>query len=305
MDRASWEQPGADDVLGLGVPMYVGGVASMALGLRAVGRGGDDSPVHVPIGAMQARDIAGASCGGGAPVNDPPCPEAPHPRAAPARPRRAAGGGQCRPAAGGRTPAARAAITSHGITTLMVRNIPGSVTQKRVLEELRRGGFDGAFDFVYVPSSFDSRENKGYGFVNFARPESVRAFVGAWHNSRVFCSNDADPALNVSAATVQGLEANIKKWSSRVRRIRNPELKPHVVPQVQPALAPHRPMLDLAVAPEVLDLVGRASALPALHADFGHMQSMDLAGESLLGMPFSFDTPPGLSLPLHGIYGNA
>lgn len=113
-------------------------------------------------------------------------------------------------------------------TSLMVRNIPKGVTQEMVQEELDRSGFAQLYDFLYLPSSFDAREGKGYAFLNFVTPAAAQTFFGAWQRSRRFMSTDGlDKLLTITVAAVQGLEANSKKWSGpRMHRIRNPALRP-------------------------------------------------------------------------------
>lgn len=123
-----------------------------------------------------------------------------------------------------------AALRQQGVVTLMVRNLPFNVTQKRFVEELALSGFVGQYDFCYMPSMFGSGVGKGYAFVNFTSPEFVPQFVSLWHGSRRFGVAPASPALNVSAAALQGREQNAKKWDApRMRRVRNPALRPVVV----------------------------------------------------------------------------
>lgn len=115
-------------------------------------------------------------------------------------------------------------------TTLMIRNLPAEATQRQLLAELDRTGFEGQYDFVYIPSiSFKARESKGYGFVNFCSQDGALAFAKTWHRSRC-CNVRADmPALNISPAAVQGLAANTEKWAgSRMARIRNASLRPYL-----------------------------------------------------------------------------
>jgi len=120
-------------------------------------------------------------------------------------------------------------LMGQGVTTLMIRNIPADVTQRHFLEELTRHGFGGSFDFFYLPCCFESKTSKGYGFINFISSEALGVFVNTWHTSRIFGHKSGEPVLNVSAAAVQGLSENVKKWS-RGRRIRNPDLRPYIVP---------------------------------------------------------------------------
>merc|ERR1719336_906619 len=80
--------------------------------------------------------------------------------------------------------------------------------------------------FAKEASKNHVQEAKGYAFVNFVTPEAAEAFHGAWHRSSRWL-NESD--LNVSPAALQGLEANIQKWSGpRRARIRNPALRPFV-----------------------------------------------------------------------------
>jgi hypothetical protein len=116
----------------------------------------------------------------------------------------------------------------------MVRNVPGNVKQSGFVKELEETGFGGLFDFCYLPSAFDTGKNKGYAFINFVSSAAYGAFVKSWHGSRRFNVRAAEPALNVSAAALQGLERNIEKWDApRMRRVRNPEFRPFVVKSVR------------------------------------------------------------------------
>jgi len=114
------------------------------------------------------------------------------------------------------------------ITTLMVRNLPGALPQDDLLAKLDEAGFEGLYDFVYMPKSFDELEGKGYAFVNFSDTVVASAFLGAWHKTRPWGDRCAQ-SLNISPADVQGLEANMKKWDGpRMSRIRNPRHRPFV-----------------------------------------------------------------------------
>jgi len=120
-----------------------------------------------------------------------------------------------------------AARDSTMVTTLMIRNLPPDLTQTELLGKMNSTGLTGLFDFCYVPRCFESKENKGYAFVNFVTPDSARKFALTWHKSDIL---GVTHPLNVSAAAVQGLADNRKRWetSSRMRRIRNPEFQPFV-----------------------------------------------------------------------------
>lgn len=120
--------------------------------------------------------------------------------------------------------------TPKEVTTLMVRNLPLTTKQSDLLEELKRGGFNGLFDFLYMPCDFTSSEGRGFAFINFLTPAAAGMLVGAWHRSRRFGIKLHDQALSISPASLQGFEANVRKWDiPRMRRIRNPHLKPYMV----------------------------------------------------------------------------
>ncbi|CAK0883746.1 unnamed protein product [Prorocentrum cordatum] len=77
-----------------------------------------------------------------------------------------------------------------------------------------------------------------HGFINFKTPEAARAFAAAWHRSRRLGMEDETGQvvpLNVSNASLQGLEANLRKWTgARVTRIKNPEFLPFVLRDAEP-----------------------------------------------------------------------
>jgi len=123
-----------------------------------------------------------------------------------------------------------ATLQAQRVTTLMLRNLPQSVTQKRVIEELTNSGFAGLYDFCYMPSTFSSGVGKGYAFLNLTSAAALGAFVNEWHGSRRFNISSSEPPLNVSVAALQGRAANAKKWDApRMKRVRNPALRPLVI----------------------------------------------------------------------------
>ena len=57
----------------------------------------------------------------------------------------------------------------------MIRNLPTSIVQKQLLDDLNRSGFEGLYDFAYMPQSFTTQESKGFAFVNFLSPAMAGA----------------------------------------------------------------------------------------------------------------------------------
>jgi len=98
--------------------------------------------------------------------------------------------------------------------TLMVHHLPDWILQQDLMDMLNSSGFDGLYDFVFVPASFDTGKGKGYGFVNFKTAEAAHALRKTWK-------------LRVGMARIQGREANIQRWNTRkMGRVRNSNFRP-------------------------------------------------------------------------------
>mmetsp|Transcript_13655 Transcript_13655/g.23836 ORF Transcript_13655/g.23836 Transcript_13655/m.23836 type:complete len:819 (-) Transcript_13655:137-2593(-) len=124
-----------------------------------------------------------------------------------------------------------AIIDAKQSTTLMIRNIPKNVKQKRLLKEVDGSGFADLYDFCYLPSSFGKgyeAQGMGYAFVNFEKVSSGMEFALAWHGSRRFNMIKSDTPLTISCAEFQGKEANASRWSRKGCRVRNPDLRPFI-----------------------------------------------------------------------------
>jgi len=125
------------------------------------------------------------------------------------------------------------------VTTLMIRNLPPQMTQLCLLKELDEAGFEGLYDFVYMPQSFNTNENSGFAFVNFLDPCTAGILVGRWHRQHRFGRSTKQPPLNIAPADVQGLEANLHKWlTPRLRRVKNPNFRPFVLEEQAKAEQP-------------------------------------------------------------------
>jgi len=92
------------------------------------------------------------------------------------------------------------------ITTLMVRNVPNRYTQQELLDEINRLGFQGKYDFLYLPLDVRNRCNVGYAFVNFRSAEIAAQFVKIF-DKRPF-RNQKRRIATCRPAHLQGVEAN-------------------------------------------------------------------------------------------------
>lgn len=125
------------------------------------------------------------------------------------------------------------------VTTLMIRNLPPQLKQCRLLEELDRGGFEGLYDFVYLPCSFTSGLNKGFAFVNMVSAEPAQALMSVWHKGGCPGFPNWTLKLNIAPAEVQGLEANLARWGvERRSRVKNRSFRPFILPACPSKVAP-------------------------------------------------------------------
>lgn len=121
---------------------------------------------------------------------------------------------------------------SDGRTTLMLRNVPNNYTRAMFLDMMNQQGFQGQYDFIYLPIDFKSGANLGYAFVNLVTPAVVHDF---WSIFDGF-SNWALPTLKVCevkwSGPYQGLKAHIDRY-------RNSSLMHEAMPDI------YKPMVFL------------------------------------------------------------
>lgn len=115
-------------------------------------------------------------------------------------------------------------------TTLLVRNIPARCTKEVLLQKWPP---DGTYDFLYLPFSFNQKRISGFAFVNFTSHAAATAFHSQWHGKWLF-SEGYSAKLKVSAASIQGLEENVRYlFHCKIGRIKNPMLLPSVFEGLQ------------------------------------------------------------------------
>lgn len=94
----------------------------------------------------------------------------------------------------------------HDCVTIMIRNIPCKVTQEEFLADVIAHGFDGLFDFLYLPINQRLKRPRGFAFVNFLRADIASRFYQTYHG-KVFSDRGSSKTLIVRPAVVQGLAA--------------------------------------------------------------------------------------------------
>mmetsp|Transcript_77855 Transcript_77855/g.166953 ORF Transcript_77855/g.166953 Transcript_77855/m.166953 type:complete len:409 (-) Transcript_77855:68-1294(-) len=99
-------------------------------------------------------------------------------------------------------------------TTMMLRNVPNKYSQNTLLQEINRLGFEGTYDFFYLPMDQHHRSNVGYAFVNFVETRDAERFRTTFSDHR-FQKFHSRKMGNVCAAHMQGLDANLRHFENR------------------------------------------------------------------------------------------
>lgn len=113
------------------------------------------------------------------------------------------------------TPPVEAALPAEWthVTTVMMRNLPNRYTQHMLMEEISAAGFNGEFDFLYLPIDPETAANKGYAFINFLGPHAAWRFRMAYEGAQMSRFNSSK-FVSVSPAALQGMESNYAHYST-------------------------------------------------------------------------------------------
>jgi len=115
-----------------------------------------------------------------------------------------------------------------GATTVMLRNIPNRYTAEELIAEMLAQGFDGGFDFFYLPVDFNTKRNKGYAFINFQHAGLAIDFRDAFDGIRLL-RYSTQKILEVTPALTQGFDSNVNQYMRKdAQRITNPWFRPMI-----------------------------------------------------------------------------
>jgi hypothetical protein len=114
------------------------------------------------------------------------------------------------------------------VVTVMVRQIPRQFTQLMFLKEVNARGFDGLFDFLYLPFDLKKGINVGYGFLSFIEAKCAqdfrREFDGIFLDKQMKAKGKP---LRVHPANVQGYEANYQQFmQTQTGQKQDPQFSP-------------------------------------------------------------------------------
>mmetsp|Transcript_113153 Transcript_113153/g.200643 ORF Transcript_113153/g.200643 Transcript_113153/m.200643 type:complete len:366 (+) Transcript_113153:178-1275(+) len=98
-----------------------------------------------------------------------------------------------------------------GNMTVMMRYIPSKYTQGRLINEINSAGFDGTYDFFYLPLDTRNYGNRGFAFINFISSESAEQFYSKYHGQKLK-HFEATSSIAVLPADVQGFEESAERF---------------------------------------------------------------------------------------------
>jgi hypothetical protein len=115
-------------------------------------------------------------------------------------------------------------------TTVMFRNLPNDYSQKMLLALLDSEGFEGLYDFVYLPFDFKRYAGLGYAFVNMISADAAKKVKTKLQGFRKW-NLPSKKILEVCySKPLQGLAANIERYRN------SPVMHSDVPEEFKPAL---------------------------------------------------------------------
>lgn len=108
---------------------------------------------------------------------------------------------------------AAATTTTKEVCTLKIKNLPRRCTQAEILKAVDDIGYGSGYDFFFLPVGPQSKQNRGYAFMNFRDPVTAASFKVAFSGHRI-----REKAVEVVPAPVQGLMENMMRYSKTTEK---------------------------------------------------------------------------------------
>jgi len=141
------------------------------------------------------------------------------------------------------------------LSTVMLRNLPNGYTRDMLLDLLNMSGFDGRYDFIYLPMDFRNGVNLGYAFVNLVTHQDAACLTEKLQGFHEWVSDSTKDCEVSWAHPHQGVQEHVERYrNSPVMHPTMPkEYKPMVfengeqIPFPQPTKAIKAPKLRVTV----------------------------------------------------------
>lgn len=97
-------------------------------------------------------------------------------------------------------------------TTIMLRNLPLAYTRTMLLDLLDSEGFEGRYDFFYLPSNFETSLGFGYAFVNFSSEDDAELARQHFQGFNKWTTAGEEVCETSWSDPYQGLAANVERY---------------------------------------------------------------------------------------------
>lgn len=96
-------------------------------------------------------------------------------------------------------------------TTVMLRNVPKSLTTEKLMDLLNDAGFEGCYDLVYLPRDFKTKVGLGYAFVNLNSAARAGSFFESFQGFSTW-GVQSDKVCDVAWSVLQGIDENVERY---------------------------------------------------------------------------------------------
>jgi hypothetical protein len=111
-------------------------------------------------------------------------------------------------------------------TTVMMRNIPPGLSQKKVFDEIEL--VCPGVNFLYLPQSRSRDGNVGYCFINFADAKTAVQCMREFQGTKLINHGDHSKTIDVGYATLQGFKQNVRFYRrSKIIKSKNRPIIKH------------------------------------------------------------------------------
>ncbi|CAK8999605.1 Protein MEI2-like 5, partial [Durusdinium trenchii] len=129
------------------------------------------------------------------------------------------------------------------VVTLFLKNIPPSVRQLELLDEVKTRGFEGKLDFLYLPWSKKEGKNEGYCILSFVDGRDAQDFFLEFYGNFLTSAPASSKSLSVcEVPNIQGLKALHGEFGHLSNQ--DPEYDPLFLRQVAAKPRTHLPQAD-------------------------------------------------------------
>jgi len=97
-------------------------------------------------------------------------------------------------------------------TTIMLRNLPNNYTRSMLLALIDREGFNGHYDFLYLPMDFNTGACLGYAFLNLKSPECAQSVWAKFDGYSRWAIPSKKRCFVSWSNPHQGLQSNIDRY---------------------------------------------------------------------------------------------